>query len=159
MSARFGIFSILAVVGLLTACSSNTSNTSESQAMATDNRIQFVANMNGREETPPVATDANGSGTIMLDRATHKLYWDVSYNNLSSPVTAAHFHGPSGPGVAADVQVPVDVPTGFTDRVQGEAQLTDEQMREVLGGLWYLNIHTEEHPDGEIRGQVENAGM
>jgi hypothetical protein len=156
MSARFGIACVLTAVGLLAACSSNTP---DEQSMATDNRIQFVANMNGRQETPPVATDANGSGTIMLDRATHKLYWDVSYNNLSSPVTAAHFHGPSGPGVAADVQVPVDVPTGSTERVQGEAQLTDEQMREVLGGLWYLNIHTEEHPDGEIRGQVENAGM
>ena len=37
--------------------------------------------------------------------------------------------------------------------------LNAEQMRQVLGGLWYVNIHTEKHPDGEIRGQVENAGM
>src|SRR5262245_64008962 len=158
MRSRFGLLYSLAAVGLLAACSSDTSAL-ESQSMATDNRIEFVANMDGRQETPPVATDADGSGTIMLDRATRKLYWDISYNNLSSPVTAAHFHGPSGPGVAADVQVPVDVPTGATEAVRGEAQLTDEQMREVLDGLWYVNIHTEEHPDGEIRGQIENTGM
>jgi CHRD domain len=157
MSIRFRILSVLAAAGILAACSSNTSSTSESQA--TDNRIQFVADMDGHQETPPVTTDANGSGTIMLDRATRKLFWDISYSNLSSRVTGAHFHGPSGPGVAADVQVPVQVPSGSTERIKGEAQLTDEQMREVLGGLWYVNIHTEEHPDGEIRGQVENAGM
>jgi hypothetical protein len=63
------------------------------------------------------------------------------------------------PGVAADVPVPVEVPTGPTEHIQGAAQLTGEQMREVLDGLWYVNIHTEEHPDGEIRGQVENSGM
>jgi len=158
MSTRFVLISGLIAAGLLAACSQN-AGTPESQAAATGNRIQFVANMDGQQETPPIATDANGSGSIMLDRATRKLYWDLSYNNLSSPVTAAHFHGPSGPGVAADVQVPVDAPSGPTERVQGEAQLSDEQMREVLDGLWYVNIHTEEHPDGEIRGQVENAGM
>jgi CHRD domain len=156
MSMKFGIVSTLAAAGLLAAC---TVNDPDSEPMATDSRIEFVANLDGRQETPPVATVANGSGAIMVDRATRRLYWDVTYNNLSSPVTGAHFHGPSGPGVAADVQVPVDVPTGATERIRGEAELTDEQMRDVLAGLWYLNIHTERYPDGEIRGQVENAGM
>src|SRR5262245_19443892 len=158
MRAKFAIpCTLTAAAGLLAACSSNTT-TAENQAMA-GNRIQFVAILEGQQETPPIATAANGSGTITLDPATRKLYWDLSYNKLSSPVTAAHFHGPSGPGVAADVQVPLDVPSSPTGRLRGEARLSDEQVREVVGGLWYVNIHTEEHPDGEIRGQVENAGM
>ncbi len=88
-----------------------------------------------------------------------KLLWEISYNDLSSPVTAAHFHGPVGPGVAAGVQLKMAPTNATTNRIAGEATLTDEQMRQVLGGLWYVNIHTEKYPDGEIRGQVENAGM
>ena len=158
MSARLHILAAFGLVGLMAACSADPSMP-DSQTAATEKRIQFIANMDGRQETPPVATEANGSGTIVLDRATRRLSWDLSYNNMSSPVTGAHFHGPSGPGVASDVQLSVAMPTGATDEVHGEAQLTDEQMREVLAGLWYVNIHTEAHPDGEIRGQVENAGM
>ena len=26
--------------------------------------------------------------------------------------------------------------------------------REVLAGLWYVNVLTEKYPDGEIRGQI-----
>ena len=104
-------------------------------------------------------TIANGSGMVYLDRASRKLLWEISYNDLSSPVTAAHFHGPVGPGVAAGVQLKLAPTNATTNRIVGEATLTDEQMRQVLGGLWYVNIHTEKYPDGEIRGQVENAGM
>ena len=127
--------------------------------MAATDRIQFVTNLDGGQETPPVETIANGSGMVYLDRASKKLLWEISYNDLSSPVTAAHFHGPVGPGVAAGVQLKIAPTNATTNRIAGEATLTDEQMRQVLGGLWYVNIHTEKYPDGEIRGQVENAGM
>jgi hypothetical protein len=34
------------------------------------------------------------------------------------------------------------------------ATLTPEQATQLLGGQWYVNIHTEANPGGEIRGQV-----
>ncbi|MFM9845217.1 MAG: CHRD domain-containing protein [Dongiaceae bacterium] len=136
-----------------------TSFDAQDTEVAAADRIQFVTNLDGGQETPPVEAIANGSGMIYLDRATKKLLWDISYNDLSSPVTAAHFHGPAGPGAAAGVQLKLAPTNATTNRIVGEATLTDEQMRQVLGGLWYLNIHTKKHPDGEIRGQVENSGM
>jgi hypothetical protein len=161
--------SIAAAAGLLAACTMQPSGTPEDAEVATfdaqdaevtaTDRIQFVTNLDGGQETPPVETIANGSGMVYLDRAAKKLLWDISYNDLSSPVTAAHFHGPVGPGVAAGVQLKLAPTNATTNRIVGEATLTDEQMRQVLAGLWYVNIHTEKHPDGEIRGQVENAGM
>jgi hypothetical protein len=159
---------MLAAAGLLAACTMQPSGTPEDEVatfdaqdteVAATDRIQFVTNLDGGQETPPVETIANGSGMVYLDRATKKLLWEISYNDLSSPVTAAHFHGPVGPGVAAGVQLKLAPTNATTNRIVGEATLTDEQMRQVLGGLWYVNIHTEKHPDGEIRGQVENAGM
>jgi hypothetical protein len=153
---------------LLAACAMQESGTPDQEvstfdagesAAAAGDRIQFVTNLDGGQETPPVDTIGNGSGVIFLDRATRKLLWDISFNDLSSPVTAAHFHGPVGPGVNADVQLPMAPTNASTNRIQGEALLTEEQMNQVLAGQWYVNIHTKKHPDGEIRGQVENAGM
>jgi len=145
----------LATIAILSACSGGASDNQS----ATTNRIEYKATLDGQQEAPPVMTAGSGSGTIFLDRATGRLFWDISIDGLSSPVTAAHLHGPAGPGVAADVQVPLEVAASSPQRISGQAQLTDEQMRQVLSGLWYVNIHTEQHPDGEIRGQVENAGM
>ena len=43
-----------------------------------------------------------------------------------------------------------DVETPIT----GQATLTPEQSRQFAAGDWYINIHTQTHPDGEIRGLV-----
>ncbi|WP_312033073.1 CHRD domain-containing protein [Ensifer sesbaniae] len=32
-------------------------------------------------------------------------------------------------------------------------------MADLQAGKWYLNIHAEKFPDGEIRGQVEKAQL
>jgi hypothetical protein len=36
---------------------------------------------------------------------------------------------------------------------QGSAILTDAQVADLLAGLYYVNIHTDAYPAGEIRGQ------
>jgi hypothetical protein len=37
---------------------------------------------------------------------------------------------------------------------KGEATLTPEQAQQFAAGEWYVNVHTQAHPGGEIRGQV-----
>ena len=41
--------------------------------------------------------------------------------------------------------------------VTGQAILTPEQAEQFTAGRWYVNVHTQAHPDGEIRGQVQKA--
>jgi hypothetical protein len=36
----------------------------------------------------------------------------------------------------------------------GSATLTDAQIGQLEAGMWYVNVHTEAHKGGEIRGQV-----
>jgi hypothetical protein len=36
----------------------------------------------------------------------------------------------------------------------GSALITDPQEGELLGSLWYINVHTELNSGGEIRGQI-----
>jgi hypothetical protein len=32
--------------------------------------------------------------------------------------------------------------------------LTDAQANDLMAGLYYVNIHTDTYPNGELRGQV-----
>jgi hypothetical protein len=45
----------------------------------------------------------------------------------------------------------------FAGTTSADFVLTPAQRDELLGGLYYVNIHTAAFPGGEIRGQIGNA--
>ena len=116
------------------------------------------ASLDGKDEVPPNPTTGGGSVIVTYDPATKKITWDGSYRGLTGPVVAAHLHGPADPGKNAPPviwltkkgdQIP-DFPSPF----KGSAELTDDQVRELMLGRYYVNIHTKANPAGEIRGQL-----
>jgi len=117
--------------------------------------LHFTAKLDGASETPPKVTKGTGAADVTLDTASKMLMWKIEYSGLTGPATMAHFHGPAAVGVAAGVQVPL---TGnLTSPLSGMATLSDGQIGDLLGGLWYVNIHTAVDPGGEIRGQLVAA--
>jgi len=38
--------------------------------------------------------------------------------------------------------------------ITGETTLTAAQAQQFVAGEWYVNVHSQNHPGGEIRGQV-----
>jgi hypothetical protein len=117
--------------------------------------VHFTAKLDGASETPPRDTKATGSADVTLDTVTKVLTWKVDYVGLTGPATMAHFHGPAAPGTAAGITVPL---TGdMASPIKGSATITDGQIGDLRGGLWYINIHTAKYPPGEIRGQVMQA--
>lgn len=155
MSSRLvGVLVLVFAVGLA-SCASHKSNSNQAAASGP---VAFTTHLDGQQETPPVVTSATGTGQIRYDSATRTLTWDISYKGLSSRATAAHFHGPARPGEKAGVQVPLD-PSPDTGRIKGQAQLTPEQAEQLRAGQWYVNVHSERYPDGEIRGQIEPSAM
>ncbi|AJK47738.1 CHRD domain-containing protein [Burkholderia plantarii] len=117
---------------------------------------KLVANLQPSSEVPPTATRGSGMLNATFDTATHTLVWTVTYGGLSGPATAAHFHGPAPVGQNAAIQVPI-AKDALASPIKGSATLDDQQVTELMAGKWYFNIHTREHPSGEIRGQVEPA--
>jgi hypothetical protein len=113
--------------------------------------VALRATLSGAQEVPPVNTAGGGSANITYDQASKRLSWTVTYGGLTGPATAAHFHGPAGPGQNAGVALPIQL---GPSPVAGQATLTDAQAADLLAGRWYLNIHTAAHGGGEIRGQV-----
>jgi hypothetical protein len=115
----------------------------------------FQVPLTGSQTVPPVESAGKGVATLTYDPATRVVGWTIIYSGLSGPVTMAHFHGPAGKGENAGVQVwltkqgsPAENP------IKGQATLTPEQAKDFTAGKWYVNLHTKDHPAGEIRGQV-----
>ena len=112
----------------------------------------YKATLNAASEVPPTTSQGSGALTASYDTASKKLAYTVSYQGLSGPATAAHFHGPADAKSNAGVVVPVKEVTPGT--LKGEATLTDAQAADLQAGKWYFNIHTAANKGGEIRGQV-----
>jgi hypothetical protein len=113
---------------------------------------KFKATLDGKSEVPPNTSAGTGTADIDYDAASKKLTWTLTYSGLSGPATAAHFHGPAEAGKNAGVAVAI--PNATKSPVSGSATLTDAQAADLEAGKYYVNVHTQANPGGEIRGQV-----
>ena len=121
---------------------------------APSDRIEgFVAQLSGAQEVPALSGTGTGSAEVVYDHRTQSIRWSVAFQGLSGPVTAAHLHGPAGPGQNASVVVPFDGNLN-SQPLKGESRITAEQFGQLASGQWYVNLHTARHPQGEVRGQL-----
>jgi hypothetical protein len=107
--------------------------------------ITFHAHCNGAQEPSPSL--AEGTGVVTFDTVSKLLSWTVTHNVANQ--TAAHFH--QG---AVGVPGPVVINIGVGGIQVGSSVLTPVLEAALLGGILYVNIHSQAHPGGEIRGQV-----
>jgi hypothetical protein len=117
--------------------------------------INLFATLDGSQEVPSNGSAGTGTGVLVYDDISNLLEWNISWSGLSGDATGMHFHGPAAPGVNAGIQVNIGAISGLTSPSIGSTTITEPQESELLGGLWYINIHTNEFMGGEIRGQVQ----
>lgn len=123
----------------------NASSSSSSIAATT----MYQAVLSGNQQVPPVTTSGSGLGTFQLNGDS--LTYHISVQNLSGPITAAHFHlAPAGQNGAA-IQ-PISFSGSTADGTW--SGLTQNQIADLNSGNIYVNVHTANNPDGEIRGQI-----
>jgi CHRD domain len=103
-----------------------------------------------------VQTAATGTDDLTYDPATPLVTWSLTYTGLSGPATRAHFHGPATAGNNAPpvIRLTQKGATSVESAIKGEVTLTPEQAQQFTAGEWYINVHTQANPKGEIRGQV-----
>jgi hypothetical protein len=117
--------------------------------------VSFQILLSGAQEAPPLQTAGSGTADLTYDPTTRVVTWSVTYSGLSSPVTMAHFHGPASDGQNAAPGIWLTKQGSAVESpIKGEATLTPEQTQQFLVGQWYINVHTRDHPAGEIRGRV-----
>jgi CHRD domain len=115
----------------------------------------FKVPLTGAQCVPPVDTTGSGTADLTYDPATRVVTWNISYAGLSSASTMAHFHGPAKQGQNAPPVIWLSTQgSPPTNPMKGTATLTPDQAKQFSAGEWYVNVHSQSHPAGEIRGQV-----
>ncbi len=120
--------------------------------------------------TVPSPYFGGGFVTASLDDLSGLFSWTFGFGGLSDDATAAHFHaaaaGSVGPFI---VTTPV---SGTVGSFSGSVTLTDITLSGAIAALtddgsfvpgditgWYLNIHTDLNPGGELRAQLFVTGV
>lgn len=111
----------------------------------------------GAAEVPAGDPDGSGEATVVIDPAAGTACWDFTTTNVG-PGGASHIHEAPA-GVAGDVVVPFDV-DGFEESSEGCTEDVDSALlQEIVDNPagFYVNVHTEAHPGGAVRGQLAAA--
>ncbi|MCI0748375.1 MAG: CHRD domain-containing protein [Verrucomicrobia subdivision 3 bacterium] len=116
----------------------------------------YLVRLNSEQEVPVNASPGIGSGTLTLNPGGI-LGYNITYSGLTSPYLVSHIHGPAPAGQNADPIFTLDnTPNGpNTGTLSGTTPpLTATQVGQLNNSLWYVNIHSGQFPNGEIRGQI-----
>ncbi|WP_257352148.1 CHRD domain-containing protein [Pseudalkalibacillus decolorationis] len=138
----------------------------------------FIAKLAGRNEVPPVESNAFGNAKFIVNRKRTKIKFRLEVNNIKNFIQA-HIHfgarnvnGPvlvflfgendqtiteqegltTGKGIVTGVITDDD----FVDNPEGIDSVR-ELVNLMEAGLTYVNAHTEQNPNGEIRGQIRQV--
>jgi hypothetical protein len=114
----------------------------------------YAAGLVGSNEVPvaPATSagdpDGTGSATATINSTTNEFCWDITTTGLST-ITAAHLHnGAAG----ANGGVVID----FEGVLDGCDTIAAPLAADIVAkpDTYYFNIHSSEHPNGAIRGQL-----
>lgn len=125
-------------------------------------REGYTFSLESQQEVPAINANATGSGLVTMDRDQSELHVMVVVNDLSGPLTGAHFHqAPAGEnGDVIYNLTPWFEATSTSDAAFGywtdldEAPFTAMNAVSVRNNEVYVNVHTEANAGGEVRGQV-----
>ena len=165
MKVKLPIFSIAATMAAVLATLAITAAIHGSTNLVfAQGAAKFGFNLTGSEEVPPVQTNATGMAEISAYTiAGDSITYNVNATNIKD-VTAGHIHfgkpGENGPIVFTMFKYDpprdevLETGTITADKLEGPMegkQVLDLAFAGANGSL-YMNIHTVENPNGEIRG-------
>jgi len=132
--------------------------------------MRFFADLEGSQSVPPVDTSASGNAVLTVNQNQTQVSYRINLNSLQR-MTVAHIHlgrrGQNGPIIAPLLSVSPAISvtraqvmgsisqSDLTGPLQGQS-LAD-LIENMNAGNTYVNVHTEQHPEGEIRGQIRRV--
>jgi hypothetical protein len=131
---------------------------------------KYRAKLDGNNEVPPVNTTSEG--VINFKTKSGMMTWKMNVTGITDP-TGAHIHkgkiGENGDIVVDLLKVSKhsDTPKGMTMRGNvTDSSLTGSMAGQTIADLktamangdTYINLKTQDHPDGLLRGQIKLKG-
>ena len=137
-------------------------------------KYPYKATLSGQNEVPPVETSATGEAEFTAP-ANDTIKYRINVTGIMN-ASAAHIHmakeGENGDVIAALLNTPTSKEKDTAYGMIFRGNLTDSSLKGAMEGKTlddlaaamdsgdtYVNVHTAEHPDGEIRGQIANTDM
>jgi len=116
----------------------------------------FTAKLTGNDETPSVNTAATGTAHFQLSSDGKKLNYDLSATNLKGFMMAHIHQGKAGESGQPVVELSMGKGTITSSDLKGP--LAGKQISDLVNmiksGGAYVNVHTQQNQNGEIRGQI-----
>jgi hypothetical protein len=164
MTNRKPIQLVIAAIGLLSVLSLAVSINTTVNGQGSEQK--FTAKLTAKEEVPP--NDSPATGMAWVKTSESEAGFEVNVTDIDK-ATAAHIHlgekGKNGPVVVTLFKS--DTPTEMKNGTLGEGNFTasnfegpmkDKGLNDLVtamqNGSTYINVHTTDMPDGEIRGQL-----
>ena len=140
----------LSASGIVVLSSTPTASAQQQQSQS------FTAKLAGNNEVPPVNTPATGMAQFQLSPDGKELNYDLSTTSLNG-FMMAHVHqgkaGENGQPVAA-----LSMGKGKITSSDLQGPLAGKQISDLVNimknGGAYVNAHTQQNQNGEIRGQI-----
>jgi len=138
------------------------------QVAAQESEQKFIAELTGKEEVPLNGSPSTGFAWVKI--TNDEIRYEVNVTDMDK-VNAAHIHlaeaGKNGPVV---LTLFMGGPTEQVNGTVGEANVTRSNLEgpmkgkevtdlvtEMKNGTTYVNVHTTDFPNGEIRGQLKDS--
>jgi hypothetical protein len=161
------IFVVLTSLSLITVLASTIYLSSASVfAGPSGDQQKFSAQLSGDQEVPPIQTNASGMAWFKSNQDS--LEFELSVTDLQG-ITMAHIHngkkGEIGPPVVSlyksdspTILINGKLANGNITANMLEGSMTGKQIANLTtvmkNGETYVNVHTQQNPNGEVRGQI-----
>ncbi len=98
----------------------------------------------------------SGTGSVRAVLIEDQLFLTGAFEGMGSAAIAAHIHsGRAGQRGPIAFQLSVSRSSGGV--LGGSVRLTDEEVQALRDGAYYIQVHTEGNPGGELRGWILEA--
>src|SRR5437867_12024276 len=155
----------IAAIGILSVFFVGTSSLT-SHLLTAQAEEKFSAKLSGKEEVPPNKSPAIGFAWVKT--TNDHIGYEVNVTDIDK-VTAAHIHlGESGKNGPVILTLFKGGPTEQTNGTVAESNVTASNLEGPMkgkgvpdlvaamkNGTTYVNVHSTDFPDGEMRGQLK----
>jgi hypothetical protein len=155
-------FLVAAFVLALTGCGDEAEEAEEgarqtatSVSGALEGATRLTANLTGTAEVPgPGDPDGTGRAMVNLDVSKREVCYDVAVQRIDRP-TGMHIHEAAA-GRSGEIVVPMNTPTASDTTTTGCVNVDAGLIGRMAAtpANFYVNVHTDTHPQGAVRGQL-----
>jgi hypothetical protein len=120
----------------------------------------FTAKLTGKDELPPVNTQATGTAQFQLSSDGKEINYDLTTTNLNG-FMMAHIHQGKAGENGQPLTAPLSLGKGKITSSDLQGPLAGKQISDLVNiiksGQAYVNVHTDKNQNGEIRGQITSG--